>query len=99
MDIMAALISFFLLDPLQSRLAERLEALRMPRAAVTQAISCARASTPAIANRVMSDPLWAAGRVYDVWIGGRAPEALLVELAPNCANAVEMLKGRRDSDA
>jgi hypothetical protein len=87
-DIIAALVSFFLIQPLQAEMAETLAQMRAPKAIATQVAACAEQAAPALARRAMADPLWAAGTVVSVWIGQAQPEALLVEVAPGCAPAV-----------
>ncbi|WP_293865747.1 hypothetical protein [uncultured Alsobacter sp.] len=87
-DIVAALVSFFLIQPLQAEMAETLATMRAPSAVVAQVAACAQEAAPAVARRAMADPLWAAGTVVSVWIGQAQPEALLVEVVPGCAPAV-----------
>lgn len=87
-DIVAALISFFLLDPLQSRIAQGLQAARAPEAIVRDLSGCVTAGAPALAQRALGEPGWAVSTVVSVWIGGAAPERVLVEAVPSCAPAV-----------
>lgn len=98
-EIFAALISFFLLSPLESAISRQLEGANAPRAAVSAALGCVRSSTPAIADRLVENPMWAAWQVYDVWIGGKSPEAVVLEIAPSCAGPMNLLKPYLDGAA
>lgn len=87
-DVIAALVSFFLIQPLQSQMANALAEMRAPTAIAAQVAACAGQAGPAVTRRVMGDPLWAAGTVVSVWIGQARPETLLVAVAPGCAPAL-----------
>lgn len=87
-DLIAALVSFFLIQPLQAQMAETLTQMRAPAAVSAKVAACAREAAPVVAERAMSDPWWAATSVVSVWIGRAQPEALLVEVVPACAPAV-----------
>ena len=87
-DVIAALVSFFLIQPLQSQMADTLAEMRAPTAIAAQVAACAEQAGPGVVSRVMDDPWWAAGKVVSVWIGQARPEALLVEVAPGCAPAL-----------
>ena len=89
MDLIAALISFFLIEPLRAEMAERLAAARAPQAVVAEVMACADAAAPRILERAVDDPWWAASSTVGVWLGSARPEALLFEAAPGCASAVE----------
>ena len=82
------LVSIFLTGPLQSELADKLAAARAPQAVVTQLGACARDAAPALVERAVSDPWWAATSVVAVWTGFSRPEAILLAAAPGCAPAV-----------
>jgi hypothetical protein len=88
-DFIAALVSFFLVDPLQAELAERLAAARAPQAIAAEVVSCARTAAPLIVDRTMADPWWAASNALSIWVGTARPEGLLVEMVPRCAGAVQ----------
>jgi len=88
-DLIAALVSFFLIEPLQAELADKLAAARAPDAVVADLVTCARAATPLLVDRTTSDPWWAASSAFGLWTGTARPEALLVEAAPGCASAVQ----------
>lgn len=89
MDFIATLISFFLTGPLQTELNEKLAAARVPPAIVTQVSDCAREAAPALVERAVSDPWWAATSALGVWVGYSRPETILSEAAPTCRPALE----------
>jgi hypothetical protein len=88
-EFIAALISFFLLEPLQAEVAEKLKAARAPQAIVNDLANCVQAARPAIVDRATSDPWWAVSSVAQVWIGNAKPEILLADAAPVCRPALE----------
>nr|AGS49884.1 long-chain-fatty-acid--CoA ligase [uncultured bacterium esnapd21] len=88
-DFIAALVSFFLIEPLQAEMADKLAAARAPQAIVAEVASCARTATPLILARATSEPWWAASTAFGLWFGTTRPEGLLVEVAPGCAGAVQ----------
>ena len=82
------LVSFFLTGPLQAEISEKLAAARAPQAIVTQVADCARDAAPALLERAISDPWWAATSSFSVWTGMARPESILVQAAPACCPAV-----------
>src|SRR5918998_1054804 len=84
-DLLAALIAFFLIEPLQAELA----AARAPQAVVAQVTSCARTATPVVVERAASETWWAVSSAVRLWAGWASPKTVLVEAAPECAAAVE----------
>jgi hypothetical protein len=88
-DLIAALVSFFLVQPLQAEMSERLAAARAPQAVVADVVGCARAATPLIVARATSDPWWVAASAFGIWVGTRRPEQVLLEAAPGCTGAVQ----------
>ena len=88
-DLIAALVSFFLIEPLQTEMADKLAAARAPQAVATEVTACARAAAPVMVERATSDPWWAVSSAVSVWIGSAQPETLLIEAAPSCAPAVQ----------
>ncbi len=88
-DLIAALVSFFLVQPLQAEMSERLAAGRAPQAVVAEVAACARAATPLIVARATSDPWWVASNAFGIWVGTRRPEQVLVEAAPGCTGPVQ----------
>jgi len=88
-DLIAALVSFFLIEPLQAEIAEKLAAARAPQAVVAQVTACAETAVPVVVERTSSDPWWAVSSTVRLWAGWARPETVLVEAAPGCAAAVE----------
>ena len=88
-ELIAALISFFLVEPLQAEIADKLKAARTPRAVLTDVTACLREAQPVVVGRATQDPWWATSSIVHVWIGAAQPEDLLVETAPACRPAVE----------
>jgi hypothetical protein len=87
-DLIAALISFFIIEPVQAEMAEKLAAARAPQAIVTEVAACARRAAPLIVERALNDPAWAAGTTFQLWMGSSQPDAVLLDLSPSCAPAV-----------
>lgn len=87
-ELIAALVSFFLVQPLQAEVRERLGAARVPSTIVAQVASCISTAAPGVVDRVTADPAWAMSSAVRVWIGSTPPEDLLVEVVPGCADAV-----------
>ena len=88
-DIILSLVSFFVVDPLQAELKDKLAAARAPQAVISQFAQCAREATPVLAARVMADPVWGVTETVRVWTGMTSPEAVLGGAAPSCATAVQ----------
>lgn len=88
-DIFAALISFFLIQPLQAEVAERLAGTRVPQEVLTEVTTCMSAAAPVIIDRATEDPGWAVSNALGIWFGTTQPEAVLIEAVPSCESAVE----------
>lgn len=88
-DFFAALIAFFLLEPLQQQVDDTLSATRVPQEMAIAVASCAREHGAQIIDRALNDPWWAVSKSFGVWTGLADPSAILIEAAPNCAPAVQ----------
>lgn len=88
-DFISLLVSIFLTGPLQDELSGKLAAARAPQAIVAQVTDCARDAAPALVERAVSDPWWAATSTLSVWAAYSRPEAILLDAAPACRTAVE----------
>lgn len=88
-ELVAALVSFFLLTPLEDRIARTLEAAQAPQAVVREVTSCAREAAPLVADRVLADPWWGVQAAVRIWAGTSRPDVLLVETVPGCRTAIE----------
>jgi len=86
---LAALVSFFLIDPLQAEISKRLEAAGAPPTIVADVAACGRTATPVIVERATSDPWWAATTAAGIWIGSTKPDSVLVDATPACAPALD----------
>jgi hypothetical protein len=87
-DLIAALVAFFIIDPVQAEMAEKLAAASAPQAIVTDVAACVRTAAPIIVQPAVNDPVWAAGTIFQLWVGSSKPDAVLLELSPSCAPAV-----------
>ena len=88
-DFIASLVGLLLIEPLEARLTEKLQAARAPQAVVTQLVACARDAAPVVADRIAAAPWWGVQTIARVWIGSASSEATLVEVVPRCRSAVE----------
>ncbi len=88
-DLIAALVSFFLIEPLQTKMADKLAAARAPQAVLTEVTACARAAGPVIVERVTGDPWWGVSTTVQVWLGSATPETILADASPTCRPAIE----------
>jgi hypothetical protein len=89
-EFFAALISFFLIGPLQAEIKERVGAV--PRDAVAEVSACVREATPALIRQGSEDPWRVAGHVFEYWVGMTSPEDILAETTPRCRRAAEILR-------
>ncbi|BBK42513.1 hypothetical protein STVA_25330 [Allostella vacuolata] len=87
--LIAALISLFLVEPLQRDLADALAAGGAPQDLVRAVATCAADQAPRIIDRAIDDPWWATSSAFSVWIGLAEPHALLIEAAPGCSAAIQ----------
>ncbi len=88
-NALAALVSFFLIDPLQAGISDRLAAAGVPPAIAANVASCARTATPGIVDRATGDIWWTTSTAFALWTGSTTPDAVLVAAAPVCAPAVD----------
>ncbi|MGU3494044.1 hypothetical protein ACLBXM_08380 [Xanthobacteraceae bacterium A53D] len=86
-EIFAALISFFIIQPLESELKESLASAGIAQEQVGQALGCLQAEGPAVVNRAMDNPGWAVSTTVGLWIGTSNPREVLAEAAPRCVTA------------
>jgi hypothetical protein len=87
-DLMALLVSLFLLNPLQAEMQSRLAEASAPPAVMAGVAACAVSAGPALVQRAMSDPLWAISTAFQSWIGMVEPQAVLGQAAPDCVPAM-----------
>jgi len=91
-SFISALVALLILDPMQGAITRQLSALGVPRESADKVAACARVATPAIVTRVGENPGWAVVQVVRFWTGAASPDVVLVEIAPQCAGAVETAK-------
>jgi hypothetical protein len=91
-DIIAALVQFFLVDPLQAELAERLAGVRAPQELAREVFACLRADSAAVIQRATADPGWTITRGLGLWTGLVQPETVLADAAPGCQGAATKLR-------
>jgi hypothetical protein len=92
-EFIAALVSFFLIQPLQAELKDRFGNVSQQTAAAMTA--CARDATPVLVQQATSDPWKTATQVFVVWTGMTPAVDVLAGTTPTCAAAVRSLKGEQ----
>lgn len=95
--LMAAVIGFFLIDPLAASLSEALAAQKVPPHLAMEIVECTKAAGPAVIDRVMADPLWALQSVVSVWTGSLSAQAIVADVAPACANSLQATQSLLDT--
>jgi hypothetical protein len=70
-DLIARLVSLFLIEPLQAEIGANLGAARIPHAVLAAVAAGARTAAPVIAERAGRDPRWAAASAVRLWVDGR----------------------------
>lgn len=89
-EFFAILISFFLIEPLESAMADRFgNASREDVAAIA---TCIRDATPVFIQQASNDPWQTATSVLEIWTGMSSPEEILAGATPGCADAVGALQ-------
>lgn len=88
-EFMAALISFFLIEPVQAHIADRYVNAGLSRQAAAEAASCFSEATSGILRRVGSEPGWAIQHALGYWIGTSSIDAIVSDAAPHCAMSAE----------
>ena len=94
-ELLNWIIAVAVIAPLETSLSEKLEAARVPPAAIEQVRHCASSAVPSIAERAYADPAWAAQSIVGIWMGSRSPEEALIAVAPSCAPAVKAIREYR----
>lgn len=88
-DMLVAVITFVLLEPLQQDIARSLADASAPQEVVASIIACATEHGPQIVNRTLDDLWWAASNAFGVWIGFADPATLLAKAAPERVAAID----------
>lgn len=97
--IIAALVSFFLIAPLEAGVNRALIASGVSEAVAGRAAACAKAAAPVIVKRATGDATWLVSSVYSLWTGTKKPDAILVEAAPACAEPIAAARAYYDKKA
>lgn len=88
-ELLSAVVSVLIVDPLQAEMSERLAQIRAPQAVIADMRACAQSSLPTLADRAMAEPLWVVTTTFDVWTGRTAPEEVLGGTSAQCDAAVK----------
>ena len=88
-EFFVALISFFLIEPLQSAMADRFGDI-LPES-VASVSSCLREATPVLLAQASSDPWQTATHVVGIWSGMTPPEEILARTTAGCADSIGAL--------
>lgn len=86
-DIFAALVSFFILDPLEGELRTQLARAGIAQQSIGQVVACVQAEGPSVVGRAWNDPGWAVTTAFGLWSGATSPRAALADAAPRCLTA------------
>ena len=90
-EFFIALISFFLLEPLQTAMADRMG--DVSREQVASVTTCIREATPILIQQAYDAPWQTATQVVDIWSGMIPPEEILASATPFCDQTVNELRG------
>lgn len=89
-EFVAALLSFFLIDPLQAEMTDRFG--KASPQAVAGVTACIRDATPVLIRQGSEDPWRTATHVFGIWTGMTTPEEILAKATPGCAQAIEVVR-------
>jgi hypothetical protein len=88
-DIIAALISIFLIEPLQANITERFAEAGVSAQAAGRVATCFSNAPPEILDRAGNEPAWAIGHAIGYWTGASTIDSILADAAPDCLAAVD----------
>ena len=88
-DFIAPFIRLLLVEPIEERLAEALEAARAPQAVIVGLADCAKDAVPILTERALADPWWGVQVTFRLWTGTASADVILVEAVPRCGPAAE----------
>ena len=89
-EFFAALLSFFLIEPLQAEMEKRIGSAS--RESMAEISICIRDATPVLIRQASEDPWQTATHVFGIWSGVTAAEEILVRTTPSCERAVKLLR-------
>jgi hypothetical protein len=87
-ELLAALVSVLIVNPLQAEMNERLAKIGAPQAVISDMRRCAESSLPELADRATGEPLWVVTTALEVWTGRTAPEEVLGGTSAQCDTAI-----------
>ncbi|AWB24446.1 hypothetical protein DA075_29230 [Methylobacterium currus] len=88
-DLVASFVSMVLIQPLEEEMTQALRARHAPPAVIAAATACLRTAEPRLAARTLTEPWWTVSHSLRFWTGLSRPEAILVQVAPRCGEALE----------
>ncbi|MDH6269445.1 hypothetical protein M2360_004873 [Rhizobium sp. SG_E_25_P2] len=98
-DFIAALIAFFVIDPLTAELDGKLAGLKSSPETAAIVRECAGAIGPQLIEKASGDYWWAATTAFSVATGLTAPESLLADGPACCQTALSLMKGETGKEA
>lgn len=87
-DLLAFLLSTFVVAPFHAEIADKLALARAPQAVIAEVGACAGAAVPALTERLSGDWQWVVTRTVGIWIGTTTADAVLAEAVPQCRAAL-----------
>ncbi|WP_197434417.1 hypothetical protein V6582_22875 [Agrobacterium vitis] len=97
-EIFATLVSFFLIDPIEADLRNRLASMNASASIIEQAQTCVRDSAPKLLHQALDDPSWAVASGLRISFGWTTPVAVVSEISPECRTALSMLGSETGDD-
>jgi len=84
-EIVAVVLNLLVVEPLTKQVQDRLTAAGASRETLDWIAECGRTAPPLVAERALSEPVWAVETVIKVWLGSASAESVLAELSPSCS--------------
>lgn len=97
-DALLFIAQFFIVEPFQVTMEEKLALANAPSAVIEQVQTCVKTGPDAIANQIASDWVAGAQTLVFVAVGITPAEAALSAAAPACATALAAAKPFLESD-
>jgi hypothetical protein len=88
-EFIAPFIRLLLVEPIEERITQALEAARAPQAVIVGIADCTKEAVPILTERALSDPWWGVQVAFRLWIGTASADVILVEAVPRCRPAAE----------
>ncbi|WP_366657353.1 hypothetical protein [Fodinicurvata sp. EGI_FJ10296] len=90
-EIFAALVAFFLVEPMQGHIVDSYVANGMDREQATEIATCFTDQTPAILAQAGHDPMQAFTNAMNYWTGLSDIDAIVADMAPQCMQNTEVV--------